>query len=36
VQHPRHILYRLIVPSSIDYILSAMNSYGESSKAVTY
>jgi hypothetical protein len=36
VQHPRRILYRLIVPSSMAYIVSAMNSYFESSKAVTY
>ncbi len=36
VKHPRRALYRLIVPSSIDYIVSAMNSYFESSKAVTY
>jgi hypothetical protein len=35
VQHPRSALYRLIVPSSIDYIVSAMTSYFESSKAVT-
>jgi DNA-binding transcriptional regulator YhcF (GntR family) len=36
VQHPRRMLYRLIVQSSIDYIVSAMNSYLESSKADTY
>jgi DNA-binding transcriptional regulator YhcF (GntR family) len=36
MQHPQRVLYRLIVPSSIDYIVSAMNSYFESSKAVTY
>jgi GntR family transcriptional regulator len=36
VKHPQRMLYRLIVQSSIDYIVSAMNSYFESSKAVTY
>jgi hypothetical protein len=33
---PGRVLNRLIMPASIDYVLPAMNSYFESSKAVTY
>jgi DNA-binding transcriptional regulator YhcF (GntR family) len=32
LKHPNRVLYRLIVPSSIDYLVSAVNSYTHSSK----